>query len=97
MLSEMESNPQSRPFLVGVQCNVCDQLHSDKVGYLIWEYDDNTHRIVHPTATPQLYTCTILKRVCVCRKEWNVLFNDALNTFYLRYLWRQAFGKGPLR
>ena len=29
------------------------------------------------------------------RKERNVLFNDALNTFYLR--WRQIYGKGPLR
>ena len=31
-----------------------------------------------------------------CLKEENVLFNDALNTFYLR-LWRQTYGKGPLR
>ena len=29
------------------------------------------------------------------RKEGNVLFNDALNTFYLRFLWRQTYGKGP--
>ena len=27
------------------------------------------------------------------RKEGNVLFNDALNTFYL---WRHIYGKGPL-
>ena len=31
------------------------------------------------------------------RKEGNVLFNDALNTFYLRFLWRQTYGKGPFR
>ena len=24
------------------------------------------------------------------RKEGNILFNDALNTFYLRVIWRQA-------
>ena len=27
----------------------------------------------------------------VARKEGNVLFNDALNTFYL-WLWRQTYG-----
>ena len=30
-----------------------------------------------------------------CR-ERNVLFNDALNTFYLWFIWRQTYGKGPL-
>ena len=30
------------------------------------------------------------------RKEGNVLFNDTLNTFYLQ-IWRQPYGKGPLR
>ena len=30
------------------------------------------------------------------RKEGNVLFNHALNTFYL-VIWRQTYGKGPLR
>ena len=25
------------------------------------------------------------------RKEGNVLFNDALNTFYLRLIWRQTW------
>ena len=30
------------------------------------------------------------------RKEGNVLFNDALNTFYLR-LYGVRHGKGPLR
>ena len=32
----------------------------------------------------------------VFRKEGNVLFNDTLNTFYLR-LWHQTYGKGPIR
>ena len=27
----------------------------------------------------------------------SVLFNDALNTFYLRVLWRRTYGKGPLK
>ena len=31
------------------------------------------------------------------RKEGNILFNDAFNTFYLRLLWHQTRGKGPLR
>ena len=34
---------------------------------------------------------------CVTRKEGNVLFNDALNTFYLTVMWRRTYGKGPLR
>ena len=29
--------------------------------------------------------------------EGNVLFNDALNTFYFTVIWRQTYGKGPLR
>ena len=31
------------------------------------------------------------------RKEGNVLFNDALNTFYFTVIWRRTYGKGPLR
>ena len=31
------------------------------------------------------------------KEEGNVLFNDALNIFYLRLLWRRAYGKGPLK
>ena len=31
------------------------------------------------------------------RKEGNVLFNDDLNTFYFMVIWRQTYGKGPLR
>ena len=30
-------------------------------------------------------------------KEGNVLFKDALNTFLFTVIWRQAYGKGPLR
>ena len=30
-------------------------------------------------------------------KEGNVLFNDALNTFYFTVIWHQTYGKGPLR
>ena len=34
----------------------------------------------------------------ISRKEGNVLFNDALNTFYLRlYGVKHNYGKGPLR
>ena len=29
-------------------------------------------------------------------KEGNVLFNDALNTFYFTLIWRRTYGKGPL-
>ena len=31
------------------------------------------------------------------RKEGNVLFNDALNTFYFTVIWRRIYGKVPLR
>ena len=31
------------------------------------------------------------------RKEGNVLFNDALNTFYFTVIRRQTYGKGPFR
>ena len=31
------------------------------------------------------------------RKEGNVLFNDALNTFYCTVIWRRTYGKEPLR
>ena len=30
------------------------------------------------------------------QKEGNVLFNDALNTFYFTVIWRRTHGKGPL-
>ena len=30
-------------------------------------------------------------------QEGNVLFNDALNTFYFTVIWRRTYGKGPLR
>ena len=35
--------------------------------------------------------------VLATRKEGNVLFNDALNTFYFTVIWRHTYGKGPLR
>ena len=31
------------------------------------------------------------------KKEGNVLFNNALNTFYFTVIWRRTYGKGPLR
>ena len=34
------------------------------------------------------------------KKEWkegNVLFTDALNTFLFIIIWRQTYGRGPLR
>ena len=31
------------------------------------------------------------------RKEGNVLFNDALNTFYFTVIWRRTYDIGPLR
>ena len=31
------------------------------------------------------------------RKEGNVLFNDALNTFYFTVIWCWTYGKEPLR
>ena len=30
-------------------------------------------------------------------KKGNILFNDALNTFYFTVIWRQTYGKRPLR
>ena len=30
------------------------------------------------------------------RKEENILFNDALNTFYFMVIWQWTHGKGPL-
>ena len=36
-------------------------------------------------------------RVTQIRKEGNVLFNDALNTFLFTVIWRQAYGKRPFR
>ena len=30
------------------------------------------------------------------RKEGNVLFNDALNTFYFTVIWRRTYGKGVI-
>ena len=33
----------------------------------------------------------------ISRKEGNVLFNDALNTFYFTVIWCWTYGKGPLR
>ena len=32
-----------------------------------------------------------------CRKEGNVLFNNALNTFYFTVIWCRTYGKVPLR
>ena len=37
------------------------------------------------------------QQVIVGNKEGNVLFNDALNTFYFTVIWRRTYGKGPLR
>ena len=37
------------------------------------------------------------KQIARGRKEGNVLFNDTLNTFYFTVIWRQTYGKGPLR
>ena len=40
---------------------------------------------------------TKLVSVGTRRKEGNVLFNDALNTFLFTVIWHLAYGKGPLR
>ena len=37
------------------------------------------------------------RSLMVDRKEGNVLFNDALNTFYFTVMWRRTYGKGPFR
>ena len=39
----------------------------------------------------------ILDKTRIKRKEGNVLFNDALNTFYFTVIWRRTYGKGSLR
>ena len=36
-------------------------------------------------------------RILEGKKEGNVLFNDALNTFYFTVIWRRTYGKGPFR
>ena len=38
-----------------------------------------------------------VSRLFINGKEGNVLFNDALNTFYFTVIWRRTYGKGPLR
>ena len=60
----------------------------------------------HPTAHTN-YTAARLQHSQCCEyaymytrehsvwKEGNVLFNDALNTFY--FIWRDTYGKGPFR
>ena len=56
-------------------------------------YDPSTDK-----SSKILYTTTSVK-VRLIRKvrERNVLFNDALNTFYLRLYGVRTYGKGPLR
>ena len=45
-----------------------------------------------------IYCLTVSEITSVqTRKEGNVLFNDALNTFYYTVIWRRTYGKGPLR
>ena len=39
----------------------------------------------------------VFDRRCVRRKEGNILFNDALNTFCFTVIWRQTYGNGPFR
>ena len=42
---------------------------------------------------------TVFIKMLLCsktRQEGNVLFNDTLNTFYLRLYGRRTYGKGPL-
>ena len=34
---------------------------------------------------------------CIGRKKGNVLFNDALNTFYFTVIWCRTYGKGAFR
>ena len=55
-----------------------------------WEY--NVFR-VHSLC----WHTVLLGIVCVPRKEGNVLFNNALDTFYLLLYGVGHFGKGPLR
>ena len=47
----------------------------------------------HVSLVPDLCKVVELYR----RKEGNVLFNDAFNTFLFTVIWRQAYGKGPLK
>ena len=46
------------------------------------------------TGENEVEVCVIMP---VGWKEGNVLFNDALNTFYFTVIWRRTYGKGPLR
>ena len=43
-------------------------------------------------STPKLKIHLLMEE----RKEGNVLFNDALNTFYFTVRWRRTYGKGLL-
>ena len=51
------------------------------------------------TAASKTTVCKVSKIIYVCAydRERNVLFNDALNTFYFTVIWRQTYGKGPFR
>ena len=40
-------------------------------------------------------TVSIIRQQRIQWKEGNVLFNDALNTFYFTVIWCQTYGKGP--
>ena len=42
-----------------------------------------------------LVKCIVKKSNHESNKEGNVLFNDALNTFYFIVIWCRTYGKGP--
>ena len=51
------------------------------------------HGLLRPISSKGSFIFTIPHT----RKEKNVLFNDALNTFYFTVIWHRTYGKGPLR
>ena len=56
----------------------------------------SSHRLVS-TYHSLCYTSRGARNSSMGRKEGNVLFNDALNTFYFTVIWHWTYGKGPLR
>ena len=85
-----------------LECNLVKYIQVQTLVQVDWE--PGPTEIVHKWA-PQLlspapslcmHILLAVSTLQLLRKEGNVLFNDALNTFYLR-LYGVRHGKGPFR
>ena len=75
---------------VKFNCNILEI--SMLIVFLLYPSGYTLYIISRNIATVCLYTYTFIPRG---RKEGNVLFNNALNTFTV--IWHWTYGKGPLR